>query len=196
MLFGTSTKYWARSGKPEIGLKERKNGSLGSLGDLFSPYPLEVVADETPAVQAVLRADTKRLKLLEEEQRLQGQLEQGDDTAAERLEKVEEMVREECGLRLGGSQNLRTCVVFSLLQVYEELRATGAAAAEAKARRILAGLGFDPEMQNRPTQKFSGGWRMRVSLARWAIHITTLPLLASICWGAFPSSSFKATREF
>ena len=52
-------------------------------------------------------------------------------------------------------------------QVYEELRATGAAAAEAKARRILAGLGFDPEMQNRPTQKFSGGWRMRVSLARW-----------------------------
>lgn len=93
MLFGTSTKHWARSGKPEIGLKERKNGSLGSLGDLFSPYPLEVVADETPAVQAVLRADTKRLKLLEEERRLQGQLEQGDDTAAERLEKVEEMVQ-------------------------------------------------------------------------------------------------------
>ncbi|KAL7986318.1 hypothetical protein Chor_011484 [Crotalus horridus] len=50
--------------------------------------------------------------------------------------------------------------------VYEELRATGAAAAEAKARRILAGLGFNPEMQNRQTKKFSGGWRMRVSLAR------------------------------
>lgn len=51
-------------------------------------------------------------------------------------------------------------------QVYEELRAMGAAAAEAKARRILAGLGFNPEMQNRQTKKFSGGWRMRVSLAR------------------------------
>lgn len=49
-----------------------------------------MVADETPAVQAVLRADTKRLKLLEEERQLQGQLEQGDDTAAERLEKVED----------------------------------------------------------------------------------------------------------
>ncbi|XP_045861873.1 ATP-binding cassette sub-family F member 1 isoform X4 [Meles meles] len=108
----------------------------------------EVVADETPAVQAVLRADTKRLKLLEEERRLQGQLEQGDDTAAERLEKV-----------------------------YEELRATGAAAAEAKARRILAGLGFDPEMQNRPTQKFSGGWRMRVSLARALFMEPTLLML-------------------
>lgn len=51
--------------------------------------------------------------------------------------------------------------------MYEELRAIGAAAAEAKARRILAGLGFTPEMQNRPTKKFSGGWRMRVSLARY-----------------------------
>ncbi|XP_028642323.1 ATP-binding cassette sub-family F member 1 isoform X1 [Grammomys surdaster] len=108
----------------------------------------EVVADETPAVQAVLRADTKRLRLLEEEKRLQGQLEQGDDTAAEKLEKV-----------------------------YEELRATGAAAAEAKARRILAGLGFDPEMQNRPTQKFSGGWRMRVSLARALFMEPTLLML-------------------
>lgn len=48
----------------------------------------EVVADETPAVQAVLKADTKRLKLLEEEKRLQALLEKGDDTAGEKLEKV------------------------------------------------------------------------------------------------------------
>uniref|UniRef100_A0ABM5FIQ0 ATP-binding cassette sub-family F member 1 isoform X2 n=1 Tax=Pogona vitticeps TaxID=103695 RepID=A0ABM5FIQ0_9SAUR len=108
----------------------------------------EVVADETPAVQAVLKADTKRLKLLEEEKRLQALLEKGDDTASERLEKI-----------------------------YEELRATGAAAAEAKARRILAGLGFNPEMQNRQTKKFSGGWRMRVSLARALFMEPTLLML-------------------
>ncbi|XP_068026122.1 LOW QUALITY PROTEIN: ATP-binding cassette sub-family F member 1 [Melanerpes formicivorus] len=108
----------------------------------------EVVADETPAVQAVLRADTKRLRLLEEEKRLQSLLEGGEDAAAERLEKV-----------------------------YEELRAMGAAAAEAKARRILAGLGFNPEMQNRATRKFSGGWRMRVSLARALFMEPTLLML-------------------
>uniref|UniRef100_G1KKC5 ATP binding cassette subfamily F member 1 n=1 Tax=Anolis carolinensis TaxID=28377 RepID=G1KKC5_ANOCA len=108
----------------------------------------EVIADETPAVQAVLKADTKRLKLLAEEKRLQTLLEKGDDGAAERLEKV-----------------------------YEELRATGAAAAEAKARRILAGLGFNPEMQNRQTKKFSGGWRMRVSLARALFMEPTLLML-------------------
>ncbi|XP_053302843.1 ATP-binding cassette sub-family F member 1 isoform X2 [Pleuronectes platessa] len=108
----------------------------------------EVVADDTPAVQAVLKADTRRLKLLEEEKRLQARLEKGEDSVAERLEKV-----------------------------YEELRVIGAAAAEAKARRILAGLSFTPEMQNRPTKRFSGGWRMRVSLARALFMEPTLLML-------------------
>ncbi|XP_075961803.1 ATP-binding cassette sub-family F member 1 isoform X2 [Anarhichas minor] len=108
----------------------------------------EVVADDTPAVQAVLKADTRRLKLLEEERQLQARLEKGEDSVAERLEKV-----------------------------YEELRAIGAAAAEPKARRILAGLSFTPEMQNRPTKRFSGGWRMRVSLARALFMEPTLLML-------------------
>ena len=57
-------------------------------------------------------------------------------------------------------------------EVYDELRAIGADQAEPKARRLLAGLGFSKEMQERPTNKFSGGWRMRVSLAR-ALFIGT-----------------------
>ncbi|XP_061111108.1 ATP-binding cassette sub-family F member 1 isoform X2 [Conger conger] len=108
----------------------------------------EVMADDTPAVQAVLKADTRRLKLLEEERQLQNLLEKGEDSVSERLEKV-----------------------------YEELRVIGAAAAEAKARRILAGLSFTPEMQNRATKKFSGGWRMRVSLARALFMEPTLLML-------------------
>ncbi|XP_006011872.1 ATP-binding cassette sub-family F member 1 isoform X2 [Latimeria chalumnae] len=108
----------------------------------------EVIADDTPAVQAVLKADSKRNKLLEEEKRLQARLEKGDDSAGDRLQKV-----------------------------YEELRVIGASAAEAKARRILAGLGFTPEMQDRPTKKFSGGWRMRVSLARALFMEPTLLML-------------------
>ncbi|KAM9775710.1 ATP-binding cassette sub-family F member 1 isoform X2 [Syngnathus typhle] len=108
----------------------------------------EVVADDTPAVQAVLKADTRRLKLLQEEKQLQARLEKGEDSVADRLDKV-----------------------------YEELRVIGAAAAEAKARRILAGLSFTPEMQNRPTKRFSGGWRMRVSLARALFMEPTLLML-------------------
>ncbi len=37
--------------------------------------------------------------------------------------------------------------------------------AEARAARILAGLGFDEAAQNRTLDTFSGGWRMRVALA-------------------------------
>ena len=53
-----------------------------------------------------------------------------------------------------------------LNEVHEELIAMGAGAAEGRARRILSGLQFTKEMQERATQDFSGGWRMRVSLAR------------------------------
>jgi ATP-binding cassette subfamily F protein 3 len=52
-----------------------------------------------------------------------------------------------------------------LVEVHERLAATGGHAAEARAARILYGLGFDAEAQARPCREFSGGWRMRVALA-------------------------------
>jgi ATP-binding cassette subfamily F protein 1 len=41
----------------------------------------------------------------------------------------------------------------------------------------LAGLGFNKEMAERATNKFSGGWRMRVSLARALFMEPTLLML-------------------
>ncbi|MGN6269753.1 MAG: ABC-F family ATP-binding cassette domain-containing protein [Sphingomonas sp.] len=52
-----------------------------------------------------------------------------------------------------------------LAEVHERLLAIDAYAAPARAARILVGLGFDEEMQARPLDSFSGGWRMRVALA-------------------------------
>jgi len=63
-------------------------------------------------------------------------------------------------------------------KVYEELQAIGADAAEPKARRILAGLGFTKDMMERATKNFSGGWRMRVSLARY-VYLASIWLLFS-----------------
>ncbi|APG63561.1 glycosyl transferase family 1 [Sphingorhabdus lutea] len=49
--------------------------------------------------------------------------------------------------------------------VHERLIAIDAYAAPSRASRILIGLGFDEEMQSRPLDSFSGGWKMRVALA-------------------------------
>jgi ATP-binding cassette, subfamily F, member 3 len=52
-----------------------------------------------------------------------------------------------------------------LAEIHERLNAIAAHAAPARAARILVGLGFDEEAQQRPLDSFSGGWRMRVALA-------------------------------
>lgn len=49
--------------------------------------------------------------------------------------------------------------------VYDRLTAIDAYTAPARAARILVGLGFDEEMQGRPLDSYSGGWKMRVALA-------------------------------
>mmetsp|Transcript_21723 Transcript_21723/g.24726 ORF Transcript_21723/g.24726 Transcript_21723/m.24726 type:complete len:685 (-) Transcript_21723:211-2265(-) len=54
----------------------------------------------------------------------------------------------------------------SLEMVYEKLDALDVDTAEARASSILFGLGFTTQMQSMKTREFSGGWRMRVALAR------------------------------
>ena len=54
---------------------------------------------------------------------------------------------------------------FRHAEIETRLADMGAHAAPARAARILAGLGFSPEVQEGPAQALSGGWRMRVALA-------------------------------
>ncbi len=51
-------------------------------------------------------------------------------------------------------------------EIHERLIAIQADSAPSRAATILAGLGFDAAAQARPSTEFSGGWRMRVALAR------------------------------
>jgi len=46
------------------------------------------------------------------------------------------------------------------------LDALDADTAETRAAEILHGLGFTNEMMRKKTKDFSGGWRMRISLAK------------------------------
>ena len=52
-----------------------------------------------------------------------------------------------------------------LAEVHMRLVDIDAHTAPARASEILAGLGFNEEMQQQPMSSFSGGWRMRVALA-------------------------------
>jgi ATP-binding cassette subfamily F protein 3 len=54
----------------------------------------------------------------------------------------------------------------TLASVHSKLTEIEADKAESRAASILAGLGFTPERQLLPTKTFSGGWRMRLALAR------------------------------
>ncbi|KAH8232194.1 hypothetical protein KR032_001691 [Drosophila birchii] len=53
-----------------------------------------------------------------------------------------------------------------VIDIYERLDDMSADLAEVKAARILHGLGFDKAMQQKQARDFSGGWRMRIALAR------------------------------
>lgn len=62
-------------------------------------------------------------------------------------------------------------------RLHGELDSAGAYTAEARAARILAGLGFSPEAIARPVAEFSGGWRVRIALARALMCPSDLLLL-------------------
>ncbi|KAG7231191.1 hypothetical protein INR49_012022 [Caranx melampygus] len=63
-----------------------------------------------------------------------------------------------------------------LMELYERLEELDADKAEMRASRILHGLGFSTAMQQKKLKDFSGGWRMRVALAR-ALFIKPFMLL-------------------
>lgn len=65
----------------------------------------------------------------------------------------------------------------ALDRIYERLELLDAATAEKRAAEILFGLGFSKKMQAQKTRDFSGGWRMRIALARALFMNPTILLL-------------------
>lgn len=61
--------------------------------------------------------------------------------------------------------------------LYERMEAIDGYSAEARAGKLLHGLGFDTETIRDPVRAFSGGWRMRLNLARALMCRSDLLLL-------------------
>uniref|UniRef100_A0AAZ3P421 ATP-binding cassette sub-family F member 3 n=1 Tax=Oncorhynchus tshawytscha TaxID=74940 RepID=A0AAZ3P421_ONCTS len=114
----------------------------------------EVAGDDTGALQSVLESDTVREGLLTEERLLNARIANG---TAEGMETVR------------------------LSEIYAKLEEIEADKAPARASIILCGLGFSPKMQTLTTKEFSGGWRMRLALAR-ALFPTNMLDVRAILW--------------
>nr|XP_043626001.1 ABC transporter F family member 4-like [Erigeron canadensis]XP_043626021.1 ABC transporter F family member 4-like [Erigeron canadensis]XP_043626027.1 ABC transporter F family member 4-like [Erigeron canadensis] len=115
----------------------------------------EIVGDDRTALEAVVSANVELVELRQEVASLL------EAPEAESGNEVED----------GGDSGEK------LAELYEKLQIMGSDAAEAQASKILAGLGFTKVMQTRATRSFSGGWRMRISLARALFIQPTLLLL-------------------
>ena len=79
--------------------------------------------------------------------------------------------------RLSLLSAIETAPPERLAEIHERLLTIDADSAPARAATILAGLGFDVAAQARPVGSFSGGWRMRVSLATALFSAPDLLLL-------------------
>lgn len=99
----------------------------------------EVVGDETIALESVLECDIVRHNLLQREKEVNSMISSG--TADPTLS-------------------------AELSEIYVQLQTIEADKAPARASIILNGLGFNKQMQASKTREFSGGWRMRLALAR------------------------------
>ncbi|KAM7185965.1 protein GCN20 [Rhypophila sp. PSN 637] len=117
----------------------------------------EITGDDTPALQAVLDADVWRKVLLKEQTEITQKLADIEsqrtglaDTSADAAKLDKD--REALDQRLGDIQG--------------KLAEMESDKAESRAASILAGLGFSQERQQFATKTFSGGWRMRLALAR------------------------------
>lgn len=141
----------------------------------------EVVGDDTPVLEAVLSTDVERTQLLQEEKQLLHQLSQDRPEGIASL-KLDEGGEKDAKPPVGGAAGklngtappaataasgaTDAAASDRLLKVYARLQEIDADGAAARAAAILSGLSFSTPEMSRPTREFSGGWRMRVALAR------------------------------
>jgi len=117
----------------------------------------EISGDDTPALQAVLDADVWRKHLLREQDKITKELATIEAERSSMADTSGDAIK---------LDKQREGLDITLSDIHAKLTEMESDKAEPRAASILAGLGFSPERQQFATKTFSGGWRMRLALAR------------------------------
>ena len=139
------------------GLQNPSSGAVSFPSDFSIGYlPQEMkISDETTLIEETKKAFSKKQQLEEEFNALNSKIE--NSTAFESEEYLKLMSRAE--------------------ELRDRLQMQFPGNQEAETERTLLGLGFKKEDFNRPTSEFSGGWRMRIELAKILLQRPDLLLL-------------------
>lgn len=139
------------------GLQEPTSGSVSKAGDVTVGYlPQQMqLADSTTLIEETRKAFSDI------------------NTLRERLDHVMKEIAE----RTDYESPEYASMLENMETLNERLTVASADNMEAEMERTLVGLGFVREDFNRPTSEFSGGWRMRIELAKILLKRPDLLLL-------------------
>ena len=93
------------------------------------------------------------------------------------LERELHRVSEELGVREDYESDEYHKLIEKMSDITEHLHHMGGATSEADAEKVLGGLGFQASDMKRLTDEFSGGWQMRIELAKMLLRRPDLMLL-------------------
>lgn len=97
--------------------------------------------------------------------------------AMEAFGRAQELQRQMDHLLHKMETNYSDDLVTKLTKAQEEFEALGGYSMQSEAEAILEGIGFKTSDLNRPLKEFSGGWRMRVMLAKLLLEKPALLML-------------------
>ena len=87
-----------------------------------------------------------------------------------KLEKRIAQMNEEMATRTDYESDSYTQLLEEFSEANERFQLLGGQTMEADAERVLTGLGFKPSDMERLTDEFSGGWQMRIELAKMLLQ--------------------------
>lgn len=128
------------------GIEHPTSGSIGQPSDITIGYlPQQMkIADDTTVIDEAKKAFDDLLLLRRESEETTRQLADRTDYESDEYQRL----------------------IDRMTFLNERLEIEGSANMDAEIESTLTGLGFSREDFNRPTSEFSGGWRMRVELAK------------------------------